>query len=96
LGGGSSRHAAKSIGQALARRRRACLDVVGSSQLCGAARTAAADSGSDPASARSTGPALFAGGEYVSQLWLFWIAPIVGAAIAGFVTRWLHEAADTM
>ena len=46
--------------------------------------------------ARSTGPALFAGGEYVSQLWLFWIAPIVGAAIAGFVTRWLHEAVDTM
>ena len=46
--------------------------------------------------ARSTGPALFGGGEYVSQLWLFWIAPIVGAAIAGFVTRWLHEAADTM
>ena len=46
--------------------------------------------------ARSTGPALFAGGEYVLQLWLFWIALIVGAAIAGFVTRWLHEAADTM
>ncbi|HME19812.1 MAG TPA: aquaporin Z [Acetobacteraceae bacterium] len=42
--------------------------------------------------ARSTGPALFAGGEYVSQLWLFWLAPIVGAVIAGLVTRWLHEA----
>jgi aquaporin Z len=41
--------------------------------------------------ARSTGPALFAGGEYVAQLWLFWVAPIVGALIAGFVTRWLHE-----
>ena len=41
--------------------------------------------------ARSTGPALFAGGEYVSQLWLFWLAPIIGAAVAGFVTRWLHE-----
>ena len=41
--------------------------------------------------ARSTGPALFAGGEYVSQLWLFWVAPIVGAIIAGLVTRWLHE-----
>ena len=37
-----------------------------------------------------------AGGEDVSQLWLFWIAPILGAAIAGFVTRWLHEAADTV
>lgn len=35
--------------------------------------------------ARSTGPALFAGGAYVSQLWLFWVAPIVGAALAGVV-----------
>jgi aquaporin Z len=42
--------------------------------------------------ARSTGPALFAGGQYVAQLWLFWLAPIVGALIAGLVTRWLHEA----
>src|SRR5215467_10231913 len=33
--------------------------------------------------ARSTGPALFAGGWALSQLWLFWVAPIVGAAIAG-------------
>jgi len=33
--------------------------------------------------ARSTGPALFVGGWAVQQLWLFWIAPIVGAAIAG-------------
>src|SRR4029450_8250747 len=33
--------------------------------------------------ARSTGPALFAGGEYLGQLWLFWVAPIVGALIAG-------------
>lgn len=41
--------------------------------------------------ARSTGPALFAGGEYVSQLWLFWIAPIIGALIAGAVSRWLQE-----
>src|SRR5690242_14227769 len=31
--------------------------------------------------ARSTGPALFAGGAYVAQLWLFWLAPIVGAMI---------------
>ena len=46
--------------------------------------------------ARSTGPALFGGAEYVSQLWLFWPAPIVGAAIAGLVTRWLHEATDTV
>ena len=33
--------------------------------------------------ARSTGPALFVGGWAVAQLWLFWLAPIVGAAIAG-------------
>jgi aquaporin Z len=41
--------------------------------------------------ARSTGPALFAGGEYIGQLWLFWIAPIAGAMVAGVVTRWLQE-----
>lgn len=35
--------------------------------------------------ARSTGPALFVGGWAVEQLWLFWIAPILGAAIAGVV-----------
>ena len=35
--------------------------------------------------ARSTGPALFVGGWAVQQLWLFWIAPMVGAAIAGMV-----------
>ncbi len=35
--------------------------------------------------ARSTGPALFAGGWAVQQLWLFWVAPIVGAAIAGLL-----------
>lgn len=35
--------------------------------------------------ARSTGPALFAGGWALQQLWLFWIAPLAGAALAGFV-----------
>src|SRR5271165_2215871 len=35
--------------------------------------------------ARSTGPALFVGGWALSQLWLFWVAPILGAAIAGIV-----------
>lgn len=35
--------------------------------------------------ARSTGPALFVGGWAVQQLWLFWVAPIVGAAIAGLI-----------
>ncbi len=39
--------------------------------------------------ARSTGPAIFAGGWAFSQLWLFWVAPIIGAAIAGVVYRWL-------
>jgi aquaporin Z len=41
--------------------------------------------------ARSTGPALFAGGEYIAQLWMFWLAPIIGAGTAGLVTRWLHD-----
>ena len=41
--------------------------------------------------ARSTGPALFAGGEYIGQLWLFWLAPIIGAVIAGLLTRWMYE-----
>ena len=44
--------------------------------------------------ARSTGPALFAGGHYIAQLWLFWLAPIFGAAIAGAVSRWQHELPD--
>jgi aquaporin Z len=35
--------------------------------------------------ARSTGPALFAGGWALSQLWLFWVAPIVGGILAGFI-----------
>jgi aquaporin Z len=39
--------------------------------------------------ARSTGPAVFVGGWALSQLWLFWIAPISGAALAGAVYRWV-------
>jgi aquaporin Z len=39
--------------------------------------------------ARSTGVALFEGGWAISQLWLFWVAPIVGAALAGVVYKWL-------
>jgi aquaporin Z len=35
--------------------------------------------------ARSTGPAFFAGGAALGQLWLFWVAPIIGACIAGFL-----------
>ena len=41
--------------------------------------------------ARSTAPALFAGGAYVSQLWLFWLAPVAGAMIAGVLGRILYE-----
>jgi aquaporin Z len=41
--------------------------------------------------ARSTGPALFAGGDYLGQLWLFWLAPIVGAVMAGGLSRWMYE-----
>ena len=35
--------------------------------------------------ARSTGPALFVGGWALAQLWMFWVAPLIGAALAGFV-----------
>ena len=42
--------------------------------------------------ARSTGPALFVGGWAVQQLWLFWVAPIVGAALAGIVYPLVAEA----
>jgi aquaporin Z len=41
--------------------------------------------------ARSTGPALFADAWAIGQLWLFWLAPLVGAAVAGFFHRWLNE-----
>jgi len=39
--------------------------------------------------ARSTGPALFAGGWAIGQLWLFWVAPLVGGALGGLVYRWV-------
>jgi aquaporin Z len=41
--------------------------------------------------ARSTGPALFAGSWALSQLWLFWVAPISGGIIGGVVYRLLFE-----
>jgi aquaporin Z len=41
--------------------------------------------------ARSTGPALFVGGWALAQLWLFWVAPIAGAVVAGLVHRMLFE-----
>jgi aquaporin Z len=37
--------------------------------------------------ARSTGPAVFVGGWALAQLWMFWVAPVVGAALAGVVYR---------
>jgi aquaporin Z len=39
--------------------------------------------------ARSTGVALFVGGWALTQLWLFWVAPIVGAVLGGLIYRWL-------
>ncbi|QUM86085.1 MULTISPECIES: aquaporin Z [unclassified Moritella] len=44
--------------------------------------------------ARSTGVAIFQGDWALSQLWLFWVAPIVGAILAGIVYRWF-ESEDT-
>ncbi len=41
--------------------------------------------------ARSTGPALFVGGWALSQLWLFWVAPLVGAVLAGLTFPKLEE-----
>lgn len=41
--------------------------------------------------ARSTGVALFQGGWPISQLWLFWVAPIVGAILAGIVYRYFEK-----
>jgi len=41
--------------------------------------------------ARSTGPALFAGTAYMGQLWLFWLAPVAGAVLAGLLSRWLQQ-----
>ena len=41
--------------------------------------------------ARSTGPALIVGGWALQQLWLFWVAPLIGAALAGTVYRWASK-----
>lgn len=43
--------------------------------------------------ARSTGPALFVAGWAISQLWLFWVAPLSGGVLGGFVYRFLFETA---
>jgi aquaporin Z len=39
--------------------------------------------------ARGTGPALIAGGAALSQLWAFWLAPLVGGILGGWLYRWL-------
>jgi aquaporin Z len=39
--------------------------------------------------ARSTGPALFVGGWALAQLWMFWIAPLIGGVLGGVIYRWL-------
>ena len=39
--------------------------------------------------ARSTGPALLVGGWAIAQLWMFWLAPLLGATVAGVLYRWL-------
>jgi len=44
--------------------------------------------------ARSTGPALFVGGWAIEQLWLFWVAPIVGAVLAGWLSRAVFDSAE--
>jgi len=41
--------------------------------------------------ARSTGPALFVGGWALHQLWLFWVAPLIGAVIGGALYRGLFR-----
>jgi aquaporin Z len=41
--------------------------------------------------ARSTSQALFAEGDYTGQLWLFWVAPIAGAIVAGFIHKALFD-----
>jgi aquaporin Z len=46
--------------------------------------------------ARSIGPALFAGGGAIGQLWLFVLAPILGAAAAGLLAKWFYEPAGIL
>lgn len=47
------------------------------------------NSGLNPASA--TGAAVFAGGSALTQLWVFWVAPIIGAVTGALIGRWLFD-----
>jgi aquaporin Z len=44
--------------------------------------------------ARSTGVALFAGGPYIAQLWIFWLAPIIGGILGGTIYKLLGDKKD--
>jgi aquaporin Z len=44
--------------------------------------------------ARSTGPALFVGGWALAQLWLFWLAPLIGGVLGGVIYRWIGGRPD--
>ncbi len=44
--------------------------------------------------ARSTSQAIFAGGEYITQLWFFWVGPILGAVIGGFIYKFLLQKSE--
>jgi aquaporin Z len=46
--------------------------------------------------ARSTGPAIFVGGWAIAQLWLFWVAPIIGGTVAGALYAGIFESGHTM
>ncbi len=41
--------------------------------------------------ARSTGPAIFVGDWALDQLWLFWLAPIIGALVTGVLWKWFEK-----
>jgi len=44
--------------------------------------------------ARSTGPALFVGGWALAQLWMFWLAPLIGGVLGGVIYRWIGGRPD--
>jgi len=73
-------------GQKGTARVRTHCDRVGS-DVCSPDQYSANNTSVNPA--RTTGVAIFQGDWALSQLWLFWLAPIVGAVLAGFAYRWL-------